>query len=827
MQPALLSRIAFSALTFCLAAPAAEVDVAGKVADENGLAVAFARVEARLSPSAPASAATSDISGAFSLRLPSPGVYLVHAERPGFFVFDGRSELQEGFNQLHLTLNHLQDFFQSVDVAYSAPAIDPAQPAEQKQLNSVEILEAPYPNSQDLRYALPLLQGVVQDVNGLVHVNGGATDQTNFTLDGFNISDPVTGRFDARLNIESVRTVDLDSSRYSADKDRGSAGSVDLKTGMGDDKWRFGATNFFPGVSSEGGLHIDKWTPRIKVSGPIAKGRAWFYNAFDTFYDVNTVSDLPRGQNRSRDLTASNLTRFQVNLTPSNILTASLLYNYIDQDRSGLSFLDPVETTLNRRQNLYFTSIKDQIYFSGGALTEVGFASSREYLRESPQGQQTFEILPSGERGNYFQDLTQHADREQILSNTYLPAMHAFGAHHLRFGVDVQRSGFDQLAERHDYRVLREDLSIARVVQFLGNGFTSKTSNQASEFVQDHWTPLDSLVIETGARFDWDDIVRTLQFSPRFSLAYAPKWLGGTKLAAGIGIFHDALNLGILGRQDQVSLSTFYDPNGQIVGGPVQTSFLVDTHGLKVPVFRILSLSLERKLPFEFYGKAAYIGRVGQNGFTFAPPQTIGDPSAVPVGGVYHLRNWRDDRYDAVELTVRRTFKGKFEWVGGYTRSSARTDAAVDYSLENPIFAQQGPGRLPWDAPNRLLTWGWAPVPKSIVPPVLSFLTRDTDVAYLLEYRTGFPFSVVNEEGFLVGNPDGRRLPSYFDINLHFERRFGFLHYLWAWRVGLNNLTNDGNPNVVNNNIDSPNFLTYGRGQRRAVAVRLRLMGRS
>ncbi len=85
----------------------------------------------------------------------------------------------------------------------------------------------------------------------------------------------------------------------------------------------------------------------------------------------------------------------------------------------------------------------------------------------------------------------------------------------------------------------------------------------------------------------------------------------------------------------------------------------------------------------------------------------------------------------------------------------------------------------------------------------------------------------MNEEGFLVGNPDGRRLPSYFDINLHFERRFTFLHYLWAWRFGLNNLTNSGNPNVVNNNIDSPNFLSYGRGQRRAFNVRLRFMGRS
>ena len=35
---------------------------------------------------------------------------------------------------------------------------------------------------------------------GKVHVNGGAGDQTSYTLDGFRISDPVTGRLEARMN---------------------------------------------------------------------------------------------------------------------------------------------------------------------------------------------------------------------------------------------------------------------------------------------------------------------------------------------------------------------------------------------------------------------------------------------------------------------------------------------------------------------------------------------------------------------------------------------------------------------------------------------------
>ena len=304
------------------------------------------------------------------------------------------------------------------------------------------------------------------------------------------------------------------------------------------------------------------------VSGPIDKGRSWFYNAFDTFYDVNTVSQLPSGQNRSRDMTASDLTRLQVNLSPSNILTGSLLFNYIDRDRNGLSILDPVSTTVNSRDSLYFASMKDQIYFAGGALTEIGFASSRVYSRQSPQGDQIFDILPTGERGNYFEALTQHSNREQWLSNTYLPAMHRFGAHQLRFGADVQRSGFDQSASRNEYRVLREDMSVARSVAFTGDGFTTKTSSQSSEFIEDRWSPVTALMIEAGVRADWDDIVRDFQISPRFSAAYAPKWLRGTKVSTGVGMFHDALNLGILGRQDQISVSSFLRSHRPTHSGP-------------------------------------------------------------------------------------------------------------------------------------------------------------------------------------------------------------------------------------------------------------------
>jgi hypothetical protein len=224
-------------------------------------------------------------------------------------------------------------------------------------------------------------------------------------------------------------------------------------------------------------------------------------------------------------------------------------------------------------------------------------------------------------------------------------------------------------------------------------------------------------------------------------------------------------------------------------------------------------------LPGDLYSRTTYTRRNGRRGFTFVNGLST-------EGGIYELQSWRNDRYDALEVTVRRTFASQYEWVAGYTRSSARSDAVVDFSLENPIFGPQGPGPFSWDAPHRFLTWGWAPVPRRRLPGLLRRIVGETNLAYLLEYRTGFPFTTVNDEGNLMGLPNSRRFPGYFNVNLHLERNFRLLHYLWAWRFGVNNITGSLNPNSVNNNVDSPAYLTYGRGQSRAFSVRLRFLGK-
>ena len=192
----------------CLAS--AQVAITGRVVDETGAGVDGARVELRGGRQR-GGRASSDRAGQLSeLTLPAPA-NTASAPSGSAFISSraSRGQFEPGASELTVTLNHLQEFSDHIDVVYSPPAIDPAQPADRKELDNTEISAVPYPAPQDYRNALPMMDGVVQDNSGRAHFNGAQTSQTNYTLDGFNISDPVTGRLETRVNIETIQSMDV------------------------------------------------------------------------------------------------------------------------------------------------------------------------------------------------------------------------------------------------------------------------------------------------------------------------------------------------------------------------------------------------------------------------------------------------------------------------------------------------------------------------------------------------------------------------------------------------------------------------------------------
>jgi hypothetical protein len=177
--------------------------------------------------------------------------------------------------------------------------------------------------------------------------------------------------------------------------------------------------------------------------------------------------------------------------------------------------------------------------------------------------------------------------------------------------------------------------------------------------------------------------------------------------------------------------------------------------------------------------------------------------------------NDRHDRYWAAEISYRKSFGTRSEVLASYTRSRATSNQVFDYDLDSGAFTRQFQGPLDWDAPNRFVSWGWA-----------SLLWQRLLLSYLVEYRNGFPFSVVDENYQIVGQANHLRFPSFLQLNVGLEKQFRPFGWNVGVRVASLNVTNHFNPITVDNNTTSPGFLDFASSSGRSYTVRVRLISR-
>jgi hypothetical protein len=806
---------AFAALVaISISAAHAEVLLNGRVTDENNAAVSGAKVTVMASGVSAEAAfleATSDGTGAFRLRLPSPGDYRLNAQREGFFQVKDRPLTVTGPEQgVTIILQPASEVHDSTDVVASPPGIDSSTTNSEHTITGNQIIEVPYPSNHNLTSALRILPNAIQDRSGAIHIDGGGQDQVMYTLNGFNISDPLTGQLTSRLSLDSIHTVDVTSGRLAPEFGKDSAGTMALRTTTGDDKLRYSATNFIPGVSEQKGLVLKDWSPRFNVSGPISKSRAWYSDSLQVEYIKNIVPDLPKGQDRANSWRFANLLSSQVSLTPSNVLSMGFLMNYWYAPKTGLGALTPPSTTLDQRQRQWFYYLRDQIYFHNGALIEFGYAGNETFARQIPQGDGLLLITPDGQQGNAYVDGVRKGGRQQAIGNSFLPAFHWLGRHQIKTGVDFDRVTYSQNISRTGYENFRIDNTVYSQVLFAGSGVLGKSTYEASSYIQDSWSIPHHVLLEFGLRQDWNQLLGNSNVAPRAGIAWSPRGSSSFRVSGGYGIIYEMPSLRLFTRPaDQYALTTIYDPAGNVASPPLPTFTVIGPWHLSTPRYRNFSAALEKELPARILARVGYLNKRGSNGLTY------GTPDITASGSFFALTNSRRDSYDSVEFTIRQSFRDRFEWLASYVRSRALSNSVFDLTSDYPVLITNNSGRMPWDNPNRFMSWAYLPLPR-----------KNWAVAYLFEYHDGFPFTIQNDEGRQVGALDARRLPSFLELDLHIERRLQFRGYNWALRAGVNNITGHGNPNEVNSNVASPHFLAYYGGQGRTVNFRIRWLGK-
>lgn len=785
--------------------------VRGQVLDETSAPLPGAEIT--VAAQGRESHAFSDPAGKFLIKLQSPGEYTVRVALPGYFdLRDRRIQVSEGVNEISLVLNRVRDRLESLDVSAAASVMDVDRTAPEERLTAAELLDVPYKTNNDLRNSMRVMPGTMQDSHGGIHVNGGSEQQTLYTLDGFNITDPLTGTFQSRLGVDAVQSMTVVSGAMPAEYGKGAAGVLAVNTKMGDDAMQYSATNFIPGVEYRQGLVIGSWTPRFSVSGPIRKRRIWFFDTLATQYDENVVRGLPANENRDSSWRVSNLLRAQMNLTPSNIVYTGLLTNVWIASRSGLGALDPPETTVDRRSRQWFYDIKDQMYFGRGSVLEIGYATNLTFGRAIPQGHDLYVFTPFGRSGNYFLDQTQRSTRNQWLANYFLPSFTGAGSHQIKVGVDLDRLTYWQNAMRTGFVDYRADQTISRQVLFAGNGRLGQANFESSGYLQDSWRPRPGLLLEVGIRADRDSILRIWNAAPRAAFAWSPHGWERTKISGGYGVVYNATNLSLFTRAfDQYPVTTFFPASADAGVEPFSSvsTYLVDRRWLGSPRYQNFNLGFEQQFSGGFYGRIQGMLRRGSHGLTYF------NTTGLAPDEVYQLEAAQRDHFQAVEFTVRQNLHKQYEWLVSYTRSRATSNSVIDLSPDQPLIVPRNSGPLAWDAPNRLLSWG-----------ILPTLWKSWSLAYLAEYHSGFPFSIRDERGLVLGDVNSYRFPSFFELNLHVERQFDLRGQRWAWRMGLNNITGRRNPDVVNNETGTPQFLSFYGGQGRGVNFRVRWLGK-
>ena len=773
------------------------------VMDPNGQPLAFALVLLQRDDKFVAQERTTH-SGNALLRQLAPGSYKVLVQKQGFYTTVAKLEIVSGQQvPLEVRLQPIREYKEEIEVTAQPSPIDPQETSAAQAITASDISSIPYHTARDYRNVLPYIPGVVSD-GGQIHIVGANTQQIQDYLDGFEVSQPASGALGVRLNPDSLRKIDVRSSRYSAQFGKGSGGLVDLQVQDGDNHYRVNATDFFPTFQDVKGFQLNSWTPRAYFSGPLVRDKVWFDISHEGETDYNVIKQLPDGADTNRLWRIAELGRLRMNLTPGNVLTVNGVLNLQDSTNSGISAFDPVSVSTHNHNYLYLLGLKDQITIARDTLLEFGGAFHRNKASSLPLGDLPYVQGPDGRTGNFFVSNQNISTRTQGFANLYLRPWKLAGTHQFTIGGRADRVLYHAVINRGTVQFEDINFALTRQVTFANTPGFSLSTLEGSAYVQDRWSPIDRVIIEPGVRWDRDTYLGRDFFSPRIAGTVLVSSASETKISGGIGIYFDRANLALASSGAQGSRTDeFLTPT------PVtfQTSFSVDPRLLTMPRYRNWSVAIERRLPGKVYARLEYLSRHGAHGW---------DYEAQPDGNFLLLSN-KKDRYDAAQLTLRKELKRGYPMVVSYTRSRATSNETIDFAIDALVLGNQAGGALLWDSPNQLLAWGTYPLPWKL---------KKFDLGWSTIWRSGFTFNTIDQFSRIVSGPGQFRFPDFSTLNVTVERKFAFRGYRWAARVGVDNITDSENPTAVDNIVGTPGFLGFFGTDHRTLAGRIRFLGK-
>ena len=734
---------------------------------------------------------TSDAVGELTFPDIPPGRYIVRSTHDGFA--DNESApftVSSGETERVLVEMRLTFVRESVEVvALANSPTESLQPvAVSDLLNGAKIDIQPLAGD-DFQSLLTVLPSIIRGPEGRLRIKGGAPTTGALQMSSASLNDPSSGDFDLELPSGAVESVEVLSNPFAAEYGRFSTSVTQVRTKRGTNDWVFKPDNLVPGFG-KGFAFVNKFEPRMSISGPLKKDRLLFGQYFQYRFVRTEVKSLPDRPQLGLD-SFDSFTRLDAVLSTRHSLTGGLIYFPRKITNATMFTFRPPETTPKFSQKGFSAGAVDRYILSAHAVLESTLALRTFEVDQKSQGELPMIYAPQTQSGHFFNRQERNVKSIQFVEALTFSKDDLWGQHVFKVGMDFQHSRFDGEYFSHEVDAVRLDGSLAERTTY--SPLSTDPEVNGSEFalfVQDRWRVNDRLNLELGLRSDRDDVVEHINYSPRIGAAVSLLPEGRGILRAGFGKFAERtpLNIGAFTQFD-VQTVTRFAANGTPLGPPVTFVHIVDP-ALKTPESIVQTVAWDQRYGRKFFFKAAYLHRNGSSAFIVDPDVTR---------GVLTLTSTGESKYWEIETTGRYVASEYRDLSVSYVHSHSTRDLN-DYdqffgNIKNPIIRPNEHNLSPTDVPHRIIVRGTIGLPgKWVFSP-------------LYEWRTGFPYSAVNEFQDFVGERNqAGRLPKVNTLDFSLARPWHYKKYKFSAGIKIYNLFSSGSDRDVQNNITSPDF---------------------
>jgi hypothetical protein len=748
----------------------------------------------------------SESDGHFSVVALPPGIYRVAASLPGFGTTEVAAVVIGGrTTDVSIELPIATVAFEVVatsEILTSGDTLAPGDAMASRELDQ-------FVPGTGFQSAVRMFSSVMSTPNG-VNIKGGRPNQAGVQLGAGTLVDPASGIARVALPDDAIDAVTVFPNPYAVEYGRFSSGLVVIQTKRASDQWRFRINRVAPTIrnrrSAAFSFRIDTLGPRFATGGPLIKERLFLEQTGQLRYSASDVPSRPETELRTSTFFSS-FSRVDANLSPRHSLVATVGLFPNRSTSANLGTFTPPDATVDLHAFAKHSGVIERTLWANETVSETFVQVLKSRTDVVPQGTAQMELQPETTLGNFFNRQHRNSTSYQLVEKVTLPRAGPWGSHLFKIGADVLAAAYDGTSDSRAVLIERVDGTLARRLAYAGASLQSVSSVDVAMFAQDRLELNARWNLDLGGRIDRDGIVERINVTPRIGTALLLNASGTVVLRGGLGLFYGRTpsTVGTFGSFTS-AVDTRFAADGVT---PVAPPVLV-APGAAPDLETPRSLTWDAGLEYRLNAQWAFHGYVVDRNVR---REFIVEPNHTSTSQVRLSSDGRSS-YRDLELGVHFTRGVTADVEALYDWSSARGDLNALTSFFDtvmaPVVGDNEYAALGVDVPHRLFVRG------RILPTPRWLLLAVAD------WRTGVPYSTVNEMLDFVAPRNDRRFPRYARLEFGVEHRAE----LFGWKpwvgVRVTNAFNAFLPSDVQASTNSPHFGRFYNSEDRHVRLQLR-----